>query len=465
MIPRVVAHELRASWRDGTTVVSWLAVLTMLALSLAVHSRRHAHAVADHARQREELRQEWLGQGESSPHSAGHFGTFVHRVPPPLAAIDPGVDPFVGSSVRIEAHVQHDFKFRAAADEGASRSFGFLSPALVLQLLAPLLVLLGAALRFGGERERGTLGLLLFSAPSPGRLVAGKALASASAILALVTPLALGGWMAADSANERAALGWMTVAYALYLGAFAGLGAWLGLASRDQSRALLGAVVLWVATCLLVPRLASEFASQRHPLPSRAEFEASVEAGHAEGIDGHNPEDARRKELESKVLAQYGVSELKDLPVNFGGIVMQAEEEHRAKVHEREFGELWSTLAAQESTVAGFSLVSPLCALRPVSMALAGTDVPAALDFARAAADYRIEFIGFLNDLEAHEIDEKKRPKRVGTETWSRVAEFEPPDRPLAERLAPNRTSLVALFAWCAAAWLAVASRLKRWTP
>ena len=165
------------------------------------------------------------------------------------------------------------------------------------------------------------------------------------------------------------------------------------------------------------------------------------------------------------MLAQYGVKEVKDLPLNFGGLVMQAEEEHRAKVHEREFGELWTALAAQERTAAGFALVSPLCALRPVSMALAGTDVPAALDFARAAADYRLGFVGFLNDLEAHEIDEKKRPKLAGTETWSRVAEFEPPDRPLVERLAPNRACLVALLVWCAAAWLVVAARLKRLTP
>ena len=465
MILRVALHELRASWRDGTSLASSLAVLVLVSLALVLHSARQDGALREHERQRLELREEWLGQGESNPHSAGHFGTFLARSPAPLALLDPGVDPFVGSTVRIEAHVQHDFEFRAAADEGAARGFGVLSPALVLQLLAPLLVLIGAAHRFGGERERGTLGLLLFSGHSPARIAAGKALASALSIAAFVLPLLIGGLPAALRSQELGALACLALGHALYLGAFAGIGAWLGLACRDLPRALLACVVVWVATCLVVPRVAGELASQRHPLPTRAEFEAAVEAGHAEGIDGHNPEDVRRKEIEAQVLAQYGVSDLKELPVNFGGIVMQAEEEHRAKVHEREFGELWATLDAQERSASRFALLSPLCALRPVSMALAGTDVTAALAFAHAAASYRLEFVGFLNHLEAHEIDENKRARQVGAETWARVKEFEPVRRPLAERLGPNLSRLFALLAWCGLAWLAVALRLRSWTP
>ena len=41
----------------------------------------------------------------------------------------------------------------------------------------------------------------------------------------------------------------------------------------------------------------------------------------AKGIDGHNPEDKRIKDLEAKVLEEYNVDSLSQLPINFYGII------------------------------------------------------------------------------------------------------------------------------------------------
>ena len=46
------------------------------------------------------------------------------------------------------------------------------------------------------------------------------------------------------------------------------------------------------------------------------------------GIDGHNPFDQRKKELEDEVLNKYQVDNLSQLPINFAGIIMQADEEY-----------------------------------------------------------------------------------------------------------------------------------------
>ena len=55
------------------------------------------------------------------------------------------------------------------------------------------------------------------------------------------------------------------------------------------------------------------------------------------GIDGHNPRDKRREKLKEKYLAEYKVDSLKNLPLNFDGIVMQEDEEYGNLVWDKYF--------------------------------------------------------------------------------------------------------------------------------
>ena len=57
-----------------------------------------------------------------------------------------------------------------------------------------------------------------------------------------------------------------------------------------------------------------------------------------QGIDGHNPYDKRREALKNKYLSDYQVDSLSQLPINFDGIVMQADEEYGNLVWDKHFG-------------------------------------------------------------------------------------------------------------------------------
>jgi len=105
----------------------------------------------------------WLGQGQKNPHSAAHYGLYAFKPASPLTAIDQGIEPFVGVSVRLEAHTMNDFMHRPAQDGTALARFGELTAALTLQVLLPLLIVLFAFGAFSAERERGTLRQLLAS--------------------------------------------------------------------------------------------------------------------------------------------------------------------------------------------------------------------------------------------------------------------------------------------------------------
>ena len=67
-----------------------------------------------------------------------------------------------------------------------------------------------------------------------------------------------------------------------------------------------------------------------------------------QGIDGHNPYDKRREELKNKYLAEYQVDSLSQLPINFDGIVMQADEEYGNLVWDKHFGNNYSIMQKQK---------------------------------------------------------------------------------------------------------------------
>ena len=79
---------------------------------------------------------------------------------------------------------------------------------------------------------------------------------------------------------------------------------------------------------IFLPKIWGNAVEKVHVLPDRKTFKEDMRAERNQGIDGHNPYDKRREELKNKYLAEYQVDSLSKLPINFDGIVMQADEEY-----------------------------------------------------------------------------------------------------------------------------------------
>lgn len=139
-----LVRDARLMWAGG------LLVLLMLAAMLLGWQQMQRTAAERSAAQAVTY-QQWLGQGEKNPHGAGHFGQFAFKPSTPLSFADPGVTPFVGSTLWMEAHKQNEFKFRPARDATSLQRFGELSVAFVLQILAPLLIILLTFSAFSSE--------------------------------------------------------------------------------------------------------------------------------------------------------------------------------------------------------------------------------------------------------------------------------------------------------------------------
>lgn len=453
----VARKELRERLRDGRfrAAAGGLGLLLLLALGTGVIERGAAERERLTAERRD--RAQWEGQGRKNPHSAAHFG--VYALPPSdvLGAFDPGLEAFTGRALWLEAHWQDFFQHRPAEDGGGVQRFAQLSLARVLQLLLPLLVVALLFDAWSGERERGTLRQLLSLGARPWALGLGKLAGGGAALALLLAPLlvlaALVAWRGSTAGpGTLARLAFMATGYALYLLAFAGLALTVSALASSSRAALVALLVFWAVNGLVAPRLAADLSEILHPTPAATSFWAGVSRDFEHGLDGHDPADARRQELERRVLREYGVERLQDLPVSFAGLALQASEDHGALVFDRHFSNLWDLYERQERAQLALAAVAPLLAVRALSMGAARTDFSHRRHFARAAESFRRVFVKQLNDSMAARAKGLDFDYKAEPEYWRTLPKFtyEPPA--LADTLRAQTAPLALLALWAAAA-------------
>lgn len=216
--------ELR---RDGRLRWSAAIVFALLAVSLVVGWHHYQDVRIQHEQAQEAMRAQWLNQGPKNAHSAAHYGVYAFKPTLPLSFVDSGLDAYTGVAVWLEAHKQDEFRFRPAQDATAVERFGELTPARVMELLVPLVIIILTFSSVAGEREQGTLRQLLSIGVDRRTIATGKALGVAAILGAVLIPAAVLGALAvtlssdfADVAASAGRIAWMTVTYILYFSTF-----------------------------------------------------------------------------------------------------------------------------------------------------------------------------------------------------------------------------------------------------
>src|SRR5690606_32086420 len=177
MLLLIARRELTELWRDGRLLWSGGLIIILTCVALAVGWQRQQEVAAERSIAQELDYDDWVNQSAKHPHDAAHQGMHVFKPAPPLSIVDPGIEPFVGSTLWLQAHRQSEMKFRPAQDATGLQRFGTLSVAWVLQILGPLLVIVLGFNSIAGEREQGTWRQALSLGVSAEKLLWGKALA------------------------------------------------------------------------------------------------------------------------------------------------------------------------------------------------------------------------------------------------------------------------------------------------
>jgi ABC-2 type transport system permease protein len=398
MLRHIVRKEILETVRDGR--FRWGAALVgvLLFLSLAAGFAQRQEVDRAHASAQAMSWTQWLEQGDKNPHSAAHYGIYVFRPVSTLSFVDRGVDPYMGVSTWLEAHYQNPFEHRAVQDTPALARFADLTAANTLQLLVPLLILLLAFRSFTGEREQGTLRQLLSVGVDPRRLATGKVLG-----------------VSALAPTSRTAL------------------------------ALL--LCFWILNGLVAPRVASDVARNRVPLPSSLEFQQAIQSDLSDGFADHPSREDRQQILRDSVLAAHGVDDPAELPFNFAGLSLQSGEEFANLVFDRRFGELAVRVREQLELHRRLGFVAPHLSVRSLSMALTGTDPAHHERYSNTAEEHRRLIQRIMNE----DIMENSRFGETyiaDGSLWARVPEFEYRGPGIGWALAGQGTAAGGLLLW-----------------
>ena len=455
-----IAREESRLWlRSRLALVTLVIFAVLLAAVSIATSLRMSEEYRQRSEQQALAEETFLSQPDRHPHRMVHYGHYVFRAPPPLAMIDPGVDAVTGQSIFLEGHKQNSAVFADARAGAELGGFQGLTAALVYQLFVPLLLIAIGHGVFIREREENTLAPLLAQGVTGNELYAGKWIALAGVTLALLLPLTIVSAAAVVRGETLlAGLGVLGL-YALYLFVWCGL--ILLVSALVRSRALsLGILALfWLASALIVPRLAVESASSAMPAPGKIETDLRMQADLREVGDGHFPGAPQFQQLQANLLIQYDVERVEDLPVNFRGVVSEVAEADLTEVMNRYAEERMALEARQARFAENFGWLSPVAAVSAGSRALSGTDLAAHHRFLREAEEVRIDYVQGLNRVHVEQLDytddinrslneEANRRTRMSAENWNVLNEFSFQPAAAGERLTQAGAPLGMLSAW-----------------
>jgi ABC-2 type transport system permease protein len=407
----------RLYWAGGLVVVL---LFTALAVGWAHQRDAHAEQVAAQAMDY----RDWLHQDKRHPHDAAHQGMHAFKPEPPLSMVDSGINPFIGSTVWLQAHRQSEVKFNAAQDATGLQRFGNLSVGWILQVLGPLLVIVLGFNAFAGEREQGILRQTLSLGVAPLRLLAGKALALSASLAVLLVPAAIVAALAVAAGagqGERIdallRLAAWALGYAVYLGIFVFLVLGVSAMSATSRTAITVLLALWIGQAVMAPRVLSELSRSWFPSPTRLEFNQQL------GAD--------LKMVSDKVWQEnFGTTERwgRDVPLSKWGIALRLDDQASYPVYDRHYGRLWDTWEQQQAVQEWSGLVLPLLAIRSFSMGMAGADFSHHRRFTTAAELHRRNIQDLMSrDLVAHAdpLGDRHFSYQATPELWATVPPFD----------------------------------------
>ena len=392
-----------------------------------------------------------------------HYGHFVFRPLPALAAFDPGVDAFTGNTIYLEGHRQNSANFGDVRQSSLLVRFGQLTPAFVLQALAPLMLIFIGFGIVARERERGTIRQLFAHGVTAQRLLLGKALGLGGVAALMLAPGALAlGWLVAAEGAPIAPTLTLLSGYTAYLAIWVLLITIASSLAAHARTALMALIGIWACFAILLPRIAPDVALASTPTLTRLETDIAIQEDLRRMGDSHNPDDHFFAAFKVRTLKHYGVEKVEDLPVNYGGLLAVEGEKLTSTLFDGYANRQFAAQKAQSQLTDAVGLISPAIALRRVSMSASGTDLEGHRRFLTQAEAYRFAIVQQLNQLQATKVtysDDRNRNSdpeagrrvRIDPENWKAIPDFRFQPASIPDQVHTALPGLLILLGWLVA--------------
>jgi len=308
--------------------------------------------------------------GPANPSYLGSFvGRYVAQAPAPLAALAVGQSDLYTGYSKVNARTREAFVAGDQTENPLLLKVGQFDLAFALLYLYPLFVLALCYDLTSGERDDGTLRLVVSQPVALGTVVVGKLLARAAVVLApaAIAPL-LALWFVGQplDADALTRLATWTVAVAAYGLLWFALAVAVNAAGRSPEWNALTLSGLWLILVVMSPAAINAVVSAWYPVPSRVEFVNAARAATDEArVEG------------SRVLGRF-IEEHPEFSVagdamKNASVLQAARDDEIARMVAPVVTRFESQLARQHAAVAVLRFLSPAALLQSVLVDAAGT--------------------------------------------------------------------------------------------
>jgi len=331
--------------------------------------------------------------------------------------------------------------------------------------LFPLLIIFLGYNVFTSEKETQTIRLIATQGISFRHLCMGKWLAVFfQVILALVPLIIVAFFFGLGLAQEGvSSIEWISlfVMYILYFLTFLSIVILVSAASKTSSSSLVFLLSIWIFTTLVVPKVSTNVAAMLYPFPQLQTFTESITEDKAKGLDGHNFWNEAAQDFQQKVLQEYKVSSIEDLPVAYSGLLLAEGEKYESEIYTKHFDLLQHQYNKQRNIYRGLGILSPMLALRFSSMAFTRSDYGFLWHFGDQAELYRLELNTALNmDIADHAKDVDYYT--ANDTLWSSIPKFEYAWQPSQELLQNHIPEFIILTIWTLGSFVLMLGYSKR---
>jgi ABC-2 type transport system permease protein len=469
----VIQHELALARASRRFWLLFVASALLIFLAVAQGSLLYQRQVTERESLERSAQAEWVSQEAKRPHVAHHFGKWVVKPLSPLSIFDRGVEDFLGQQIVLDAHNSSDPVGSNAEEDPLLAQIGVFDLAFVTAFLLPLLVIFLTYDAVCGEKERGTLRMVLSHPISRKTFLLGKWTAhSLLIVIAFGIPLAAGILMVPMILKVHFNPGELLRLFALlgasmvYLLFFAFCAMWVSSLAPRPAASLGYLFVFWVAMVFFIPKMSVFISEQLHPLPDpvllhqeQAQIRKAREAWRAVRFN-EVVQELRKKFPE--VPADFAFSAMSgserapaEWRVDPTGVFAAESNAELNRLRQKAVDKIKGQYERQERSAMRLALVSPTSSFLNLSMALAGTDPARHLHFKGQVDQFFSDLGAFFNDLWAKNVQ--------AFDDWERAPNFEYREEPLSEVWGRFRNLFLILTGFCIAAAIGSILQLNRY--
>jgi ABC-2 type transport system permease protein len=425
MLRALIVKELRVGIYGSKFVLSFVLALAAIPLALYVGAARYRADLEEFTRSTRDSYQAFRQQGRRPTHAAAHFGLGITKPPTPLSALSSGVQDVLGIRAELDPHRAPQLRGSTAERTPLLLLFGKLDYAFVIQVILGLFAFVLSFDLVSGEREDGTLKLVLAHAVPRSRLLLAK-LAGGS--LVIVVPVALatvvglffltpafGVSLTADEWWRAAAIVALSFVYLVMM---FGMGLLASCLTRRRIASMIVLLIAWVVLIFVVPRSAVALAQRLQVIPSNEEVDSQLR-------EIQRSETRHAEQRSRDFLAANPQLDRSSIPPTFFTTNRRAMDE----AVERQAASIQQVVDAaknrQVTLATALARLSPATAYLLAATDLAGTGVDRHRHFLRHLDDYRRRFAGHFDELELAGVTE--------LEEYDDVPRFDYPEEGVGE--------------------------------